>query len=100
MRAHGLCTALAAVFAASLAGLAPLVAQGQGPTAVLVQGKGVELTMSKCAICHEIGHVTRTRLSRSEWNETVREMISRGAPVTSDASMCKATCSSPAASSC
>ena len=39
MRVYGLCTAVTAVLAASVCGLAPLVAQGQGSTSALVQGK-------------------------------------------------------------
>ena len=48
----------------------------------LVAGPGAHLTQAKCAICHEIGHVTRVRLSRPEWEETMRVMVQRGAPMT------------------
>lgn len=47
----------------------------------LVPGPGADLTQAKCAVCHEIGHVTRVRLSRVEWEETMRVMVQRGAPL-------------------
>lgn len=50
----------------------------------LVPGPGAELTQAKCAICHEIGHVTRVRLSRPEWEEMMRVMVQRGTPLTPD----------------
>jgi len=50
----------------------------------LVPGPGSELTQAKCAICHEIGHTTRARLSRPQWEDTMRVMVERGAPLTPD----------------
>jgi len=50
----------------------------------LVPGPGAELTQAKCAICHEIEHVVRNRQSRAEWEETMRRMVERGAPLAPD----------------
>jgi cytochrome c len=50
----------------------------------LVPGPGADLTQAKCAVCHEIGHVTRVRLSRAEWEEQMRIMVQRGAPLAPD----------------
>jgi mono/diheme cytochrome c family protein len=47
----------------------------------LTSGPGAGLTAQKCQICHELAHVTRSRLSRGEWTDTVRLMRERGAPL-------------------
>jgi cytochrome c len=61
------------------------LAAGPGvPQESLVPGPGAELTQAKCAICHEIEHVVRSRQSRAEWEETMRRMVERGAPLTPD----------------
>jgi cytochrome c len=50
----------------------------------LVPGPGADLTQAKCAVCHEIEHVVRSRQSRVEWEETMRRMVERGAPLAPD----------------
>lgn len=50
----------------------------------LVPGPGSELTQAKCAICHEISYVTRAPQSRAQWEEVMRMMVERGAPMTRD----------------
>ncbi len=74
-----------AAFAAGIAAcfgvmVTPLPAQ-EAPATTLIPGKGSDLTMARCALCHEITHVTRARLSRGEWEDNVRNMIERGAPI-------------------
>lgn len=59
---------------------APLAAQEAAPSPTLLPGKGAALTMTKCAICHDITHVTRSRLSRDEWDDNIKVMIARGMP--------------------
>lgn len=59
----------------------PLGAQDAAPARTLVPGKGADLTMARCAVCHEITHITRARLSRGEWQDNVKNMIERGAPI-------------------
>ena len=76
----------AAVFAAVLSlssggAIAPLAAQEPPASQTLLPGKGAELTMARCAICHDITHVTRTRLSRAEWEDNIKVMIARGMPI-------------------
>ena len=61
--------------------IAPLAAQEPAPSRTLLPGKGAALTMAKCALCHDISHVTRTRLSRDEWDDNIRVMIARGMPI-------------------
>jgi sulfite dehydrogenase len=50
----------------------------------LVPGPGAELTQAKCVVCHEIEHVVRARQSRAEWEDTMRRMVQRGAPLAPD----------------
>jgi cytochrome c len=50
----------------------------------LVPGPGADLTQAKCAVCHEIEHVVRSRQSRAEWEDTMQRMVKRGAPLTPD----------------
>src|SRR5258706_3886900 len=56
-------------------------AQAQDPEK-LTSGPGATLTAQKCQICHELGHVTRSRLSRGEWADNLKNMRERGAPLT------------------
>ena len=59
----------------------PLSAQESAPARTLTPGKGADLTMVRCALCHEITHITRARLSRGEWQDNVRNMVERGMPI-------------------
>lgn len=77
------------VFAISLAlasgmAIAPLAAQQPAPSQTLLPGKGAALTMARCAICHDITHVTRSRLTRDEWDDNIKVMIARGMPIELD----------------
>jgi len=47
----------------------------------LVSGPGAGLTLQKCQMCHELGHITRSRLSRGEWADNLQRMRERGAPL-------------------
>jgi cytochrome c551/c552 len=81
------CTVLAAaavILAIGGAAVAPLSAQETAPPRTLTPGKGADLTMARCALCHEITHITRARLSRGEWQDNVRNMIERGMPIAPD----------------
>lgn len=83
-RAARLAALLAAILAFGSNGvsIAPLSAQEAAPPSrTLTPGKGAELTMARCALCHEITHVTRAKLSRGEWEDNVRNMIERGMPI-------------------
>ena len=59
--------------------VAPLAAQQPAPS--LLPGNGAALTMAKCSICHDITHVTRSRLTRDEWDDNIKVMIARGMPI-------------------
>ena len=48
----------------------------------LTSGPGATLTAQKCQMCHELAHVTRSRLSRGEWVDNLQRMRERGAPLT------------------
>lgn len=70
--------------ASAAAGALAALAASTTAQEALAPGPGAALTEAKCAICHEIGHVTRVRLSRPEWEETMRVMVQRGTPLTPD----------------
>lgn len=61
--------------------IAQLAAQEPPASPTLLPGKGSALTMARCSICHDITHVTRTRLSRDEWDDNIKVMIARGMPI-------------------
>ena len=78
----GAAASLAALFCFSAGvAIAPLAAQEPAASQTLLPGKGAALTMARCAVCHDITHVTRTRLSRGEWEDNIKVMIARGMPV-------------------
>jgi cytochrome c551/c552 len=51
---------------------------------MLISGRGSTLTENKCKICHELAHIRRAQLSRGEWEDNVRNMKERGAPLTDE----------------
>ncbi|HEV8094387.1 MAG TPA: c-type cytochrome [Burkholderiales bacterium] len=67
--------------AAALAITAMLSAAHAQDPDKLTSGPGSTLTTQKCQICHELGHVTRSRLSRGEWADNLKNMRERGAPL-------------------
>ncbi len=65
--------------------IAPLSAQQQvEPSQTLMPGKDADLTTARCIICHDATHITRTRLSRPEWEDNLKVMIARGMPIAPD----------------
>lgn len=59
----------------------PAFAGNTGPEALVAGVPGADLVRARCTLCHEAGHITRARLTLSEWEDTVRLMIRRGAPI-------------------
>ena len=57
------------------------VAQDAEPSRTLTAGKGSNLTTARCATCHDAQHITRAKLSRGEWEFSIKNMIERGAPI-------------------
>lgn len=73
------------LLSASGTAIAPLAAQEQiEPSKTLTPGKGSELTTARCVICHDATHITRSRLSRAEWEDNIQVMITRGMPIAPD----------------
>ena len=72
-------TGVALACAAAGWSIAPLRAQEASTT--LLPGNGAALTMARCSLCHDITHITRTRLSRDEWDDNIKVMIARGMPI-------------------
>ena len=56
-------------------------AAGQQQAQNLAEGTGANLVQAKCALCHDLGNITSLRQSREEWEDTIKVMIRRGAPV-------------------
>ena len=83
MRGLSLAATVAAAFFLGTSGVAvaPLSAQEPEPSKTLTPGKGADLTMARCAICHDAQHITRAKLSRDEWEFNIKNMIERGAPI-------------------
>jgi cytochrome c len=50
----------------------------------LTSGPGVGLTAARCAICHDLEHIRRSRLSRGEWEDLLADMVKRGMPPLAD----------------
>jgi predicted HD phosphohydrolase len=57
-------------------------ASGQQPAEKVADGPGADLVRVKCSLCHDLGHITRIRQTREEWDDTIQTMIRRGAPLT------------------
>lgn len=57
-------------------------AAGQEQAEKLAEGVGADLVKAKCTLCHDVGHITRIRQSREEWEDTLTTMGRRGAPIT------------------
>lgn len=71
--------AAALTLAAALAALSPAAAPRE-----LTPGPGAGLATSRCAICHDLGHILRSRLSRGEWEDVLANMRQRGMPPPAD----------------
>ncbi|HEX2826329.1 MAG TPA: c-type cytochrome [Burkholderiales bacterium] len=74
----------AALVALVCASILPLAAQQDAPSKTLLPGPGAALTMAKCSLCHDITHVTRSKLTRDEWDDNIKVMIARGMPIRPD----------------
>lgn len=72
-------TVIGLLLAAGLAHAQP--ADEPEPPRTLTPGKGVELTTARCVTCHDATHITRTKLSRGEWEFNIKNMIERGAQI-------------------
>lgn len=59
----------------------PVTAQQVGPDGLVTGVPGADLVRERCTLCHEAGHITRSRLTQGEWNDTIDLMIARGAPI-------------------
>lgn len=64
------------------AALAAAAVQAQVPTDEkrIVAGTGAEVVAAKCGVCHDLSHITRSRLARGEWEDNLAMMVKRGMP--------------------
>lgn len=56
------------------------VAHAQSPDG-LFEAPETPLVRTKCTLCHEASHITRQRLGPAEWQDVVKLMVTRGAPI-------------------
>ena len=61
--------------------MAPSAAQEDDAPRTLIPGKGSGLATARCATCHDARHITRAKLSRGEWEDNIKNMKDRGAPM-------------------
>jgi cytochrome c5 len=47
-------------------------------------GAGKAIVQKQCAVCHAVTVVTAKHASRSEWEQVVNQMVSRGADLSDD----------------
>ncbi len=52
--------------------------------AAMPEGEGKAMVTSVCTTCHSLGNVVNTRSSRDDWEQSVNEMIARGAQIFPD----------------
>lgn len=48
----------------------------------IVAGPGAEVVAAKCQVCHDLSHITRSRLGREEWEDNLKLMVNRGLVIT------------------
>jgi len=83
MRIESKAAAVAAAFLFLVIGaaIAPLSAQEDEAPRTLTPGKGSDLATARCATCHDARHITRAKLSRGQWEDNIKNMKERGAPM-------------------
>jgi len=52
-----------------------------GWTQELPEGKGKEIVQNVCSQCHGLNAVATSRMSKEDWENTVLDMVARGAPL-------------------
>jgi glucose dehydrogenase/cytochrome c5 len=65
----------------------PQSAQTAAPvanSAAMPDGAGKAIVQKQCAVCHAVTVVTAKHASRSEWEQVVNQMVSRGADLSDD----------------
>jgi mono/diheme cytochrome c family protein len=83
---------LTALITAGAAAQEPAPAPAQSPAPapvetgvfVLAPGPGLDTFQRVCALCHTPERIVANRKTRSEWEETINAMITRGAQVNDD----------------
>jgi competence ComEA-like helix-hairpin-helix protein len=74
---------VAVLFALVLGSATAQTSPPSGVTA-MPDGAGKTIVQKKCAMCHALSVVTTKRASRSEWDQAVNQMVSRGADLSDD----------------
>lgn len=58
--------------------LVDYLAEHYGP---MPEGKGKDIVLNVCTMCHDLSRVKRGRRSPQEWMETLNSMLNEGAPL-------------------
>jgi cytochrome c5 len=58
--------------------LVDYLATAYGP---LPDGKGKDIVLNVCTMCHDLGRIKNGRRSAEEWQETLNAMLNEGAPL-------------------
>ena len=58
--------------------LVDYLATAYGP---LPDGKGKDVVLNVCTMCHDIGRIRNGRRSPEAWEETLNSMLNEGAPL-------------------
>jgi cytochrome c5 len=56
--------------------LVEFLVRNHGP---LPEGKGKDILLNTCTLCHDLGRVRAHTVSREEWEETLLAMLNEGA---------------------
>ena len=62
--------------------LVAYLAQHHGP---VPEGRGKEILLNTCTMCHDLGRIRLGRRSPEEWEETLISMLNEGAPLSDEA---------------
>jgi competence ComEA-like helix-hairpin-helix protein len=85
----GICAALSSTLVTFVAvaqepAQAPAPAAPAGAQFVLAQGPGADVFQRTCVLCHTPERIVSLRKTRTEWEEIIDKMITRGAQVNDD----------------
>ena len=61
--------------------LLPYLVKAHGP---IPEGRGKDIVLNTCTICHDLTRVKRSRHSMEEWEDTLVAMLNEGAPLSDD----------------
>jgi cytochrome c5 len=61
--------------------LIPFLVRSHGP---LPDGRGKDVVLNICTMCHDLTRIKRSRHTRDEWEDVLSTMLNEGAPLSDD----------------